>query len=340
MLDIFNSDAFGVVPLTDAINQLNYVPGRIGQMGLFRPSGISALSVAIEQKGGILKLIPPTPRGAPGTTLDKSKRSMLDVRVPHFEVNDAIMAEEVQGIRAFGSETLLETVAGKINDRNAEVTQSFAATEEFSRIGAIKGIVTYADGSTLNLFTTFGVSQIAAIDWDLDNATPEDGILRATCAGVYRTLAAELGGTPFSGIHAFCGDDFFDELIKHPEVRETYKNWAAAEELRSGYVDGNGQSFGAFSFGGITWENYRGQVDDELFVASDEVHMFPLGVPGLFRTYYAPADYMETVNTVGLRLYQKQWAMPNGKGVNLDTQTNALHLCTRPRVLIPGTLTG
>jgi hypothetical protein len=28
-------------------------------------------------------------------------------------------------------------------------------------------------------------------------------------------------------------------------------------------------------------------------------------VPGLFRTYYAPADYIETVNTIGQRLYVK-----------------------------------
>ncbi len=63
--------------------------------------------------------------------------------------------------------------------------------------------------------------------------------------------------------------------------------------------------------------------------------MFPIGVPGLFRTVYAPADYIETVNTQGQRLYGKQWEMQNGKGVNLEFQMNALQYCTRPRVLIP-----
>jgi len=32
-------------------------------------------------------------------------------------------------------------------------------------------------------------------------------------------------------------------------------------------------------------------------------------VPGLFRTVYAPADYIETVNTQGQRLYGKQYEM-------------------------------
>ncbi|MFM8745984.1 MAG: major capsid protein, partial [Aestuariivirga sp.] len=59
------------------------------------------------------------------------------------------------------------------------------------------------------------------------------------------------------------------------------------------------------------------------------------GVPGLFKTLYAPADYIETVNRPGQRLYAKQWQKPNDKGVNVEFQMNALHYCTRPRVLMP-----
>jgi hypothetical protein len=59
-------------------------------------------------------------------------------------------------------------------------------------------------------------------------------------------------------------------------------------------------------------------------------------VPNLFRTYYAPADYNETVNTIGKQFYAKQYEMPNGKGWHFDTQTNELNICTRPRVLLKG----
>ena len=90
---------------------------------------------------------------------------------------------------------------------------------------------------------------------------------------------------------------------------------------------------GAFEFGGITWMNYRG--GQNVGIDTDKCHLVPSGVPGLFRTVYAPADYIETVNTPGQRLYGKQWEMQNGKGVNLEFQMNALHYCTRPRVLIP-----
>ena len=39
-LDIFGSSAFTMVSLTDAINKMPFVPGWIGQLGLFREQGV------------------------------------------------------------------------------------------------------------------------------------------------------------------------------------------------------------------------------------------------------------------------------------------------------------
>jgi hypothetical protein len=51
-LDIFSGSAFSMVALTDAINKMPYVPGRIGQLGLFREQGVSTTSVMIEEREG------------------------------------------------------------------------------------------------------------------------------------------------------------------------------------------------------------------------------------------------------------------------------------------------
>jgi hypothetical protein len=337
MLDIFNSDPFTVFSLTEAINNTPYVPGHISKLGLFSNFSVAVLSVAIEEKDGILTLVQPSPRGGPGQTVDKSKRRMRMLAIPHFQIDDAIMADEVQGVRPFGQEDGLETVMAKVDERMQTHSQSFGATEEYHRIGAVKGIVTYADGTTLNLFDEFGVSQEAEIDFDLDNANPAGGVLRKKCAAVYRTMAANLGGIPFGGIRAECGDAFFDDLISHPEVRATYLQQQEASQLRRGYVD-DGQSgvFGTFEFGNIIWENYRGQVGATAFVDTNKCHLFPTGAPGLFKSVYGPADYIETVNTLGKRLYMKQMPMKNGKGVDIEVQTNALQYCTRPKVLMQG----
>jgi hypothetical protein len=336
ILDVFNTDAFSMVALTDAVNNMSFKPGRIGELGLFEGDGVTVRTVAVEERGDTLKLIPPRDVGSPGTTLDKEKRTLRDIRVPHFPVDDAVMAEEVQGIRDFGSETAVEQIMSKVARRNQTMLQSLEVTSEYSRIGAVKGVITYADNTTLDLFTTFGVSQEDERDWDLDNTNPTDGILRKTCTEVVRQTGGILDGVPFSGLHAFCGDNFFDALLQHAEVRATYAGWTEAQILRDSYIGPRGSSWGIFSFGGINWENYRGSVGGQSYVDTDKCHIFPTGVPGLFRSYWAPGDYVDTVNTVGKRFYAKQMVMRSEKGVELEMQMNELNICTRPRVLLQG----
>ena len=338
MLDIFKNDAFSVTRMTEAMREVDFVPSRIGQLGLFKPESIDVTSVAIEKadKNGLI-LVPASPRGGPGSTRDMAKRALRQLGVPHFQRDDAIYADEIQSVRAFGSETALETLIGKIASKAAVHSQDFALTEEYHRLNVIKtGNLLDSDGTVLyNYANEFAEALPAEINFDLANATPAEGALRKQCATVVRAMGNTLDGLPFSGVHALCGDAFFDDLLAHKEVRETYKNHEAAANLRSAYVgNGAGGSWGSFEFGGITWENYRG--GGSIGVDTNKCHIFPLGVPGLFKTVYAPADYMETVNRPGQRLYTKQWEMLNGKGVHLEFQMNALHYCTRPRVLMRG----
>lgn len=330
MLDIFRNNAFSVLALTDRINKVPFVPGRAGQVINWNESGIRSLYVAIEEQDGELKIINPSPRGAPGDTIKKPGRTMRVLRVPHYQIDDAINADEVQGVRAFGTEDELQTVQGIVDQRNTEHVQlRLDPTLEYQRVGAIKGIILNGDGTTLyNLYTEFGVSAPAVVDFDLDNATPLSGIVRTKSTQVQRVIADALGGIPFSGMYAFCGDAFYDQLIANKETRETYLNQSEARTLREA-----AGAFSTFNYGGITWENYRGSVGGTPFIPTDDAYIFPVGVPGLFKTVYAPADYMETVNTLGLPRYAKQFPMPNDKGVNSEVQTNALSYCTRPNVL-------
>jgi Phage major capsid protein E len=337
MLDIFHNNAFGTIELTDAINKVVFQPGRIGEMAIFRESSVTSVDIAIEEKNGILILVPPTPRGGPGTTLPKPTRALRVLRAPHFEINDGVMAEEVQGVRAWGTEDQVEMVMDKVAERMVTHKASLEATMEYARVGAVMGVITYADGSSLNLFTEFEVTQEPAVPFNLTAANPVGGVLRQTCTQVIRTMSKNLGGVPFSGVAAICGDNFFDALMMHPEVRATFLNTPDAGQLRLPYINFNGLIYGTFPFGGIVWENYRGYVGGTTFVPTDEAHFFPTGAPNLFITYLAPADYIETVNRPGQRMYVKQYDMPNDKGVHLDVQMNPLNICTRPKVLMKGT---
>jgi hypothetical protein len=85
------------------------------------------------------------------------------------------------------------------------------------------------------------------------------------------------------------------------------------------------------------FEEYRGKVGATSFIADHKAHVFPIGVQELFMTYFAPADYWDTVNTMGLPRYARQFPDPSGadRHRNLEIQSNPLTICTRPRVLIP-----
>lgn len=332
-LDVFNQDAFNTVSLTDAINAVLYVPGRAGAVIEWEEEGVPTTSILIEEDAGELKLVNPTPRGGPGETSTEKPRKARSLVIPHYQVDDSLLADSVQGVRAFGTTNQLETVLERVNRKLEQHARwKLDPTLEYQRVGAVKGIIVNPNGSTLyNLFTEFGVSQATEVDFDLDNANPAAGALRDKCDDVSRLISDALGGLPIGGIHAFCGTAFWKNLIAHPEVREVY---LASQSMAMALL--NPMAYKTIKIGDITFEEYRGKVGSTSFIDTDKVHVFPVGVPGLWRTIYAPADYEETVNTVGLPRYAKQWPMANGKGRHLESQMNAINYCTRPKALIRG----
>lgn len=334
MLDIFKTDAFGVIALTDAINKVPFAPGQASSAVEWAEQGVATTSIALEEISGSLALVNPTPRGGPGTTVDKEKRTLRTLTIPHYQIDDGIYADEVQGVREFGQEQSVRTVQSFLDQRMAQhAAWRMDPTIEYQRLGALKGIILNGDGSTLyNLYTEFGVAAPAEVDFNLDAAT-DTGAVRKTCAGVVRTIAESLGGLTFAGVRGLVSPEFFDALISNIEVRSTYLQQAEASQLRGGYA------YGSLNFGGIVFEEYRGSVGGSALITANKAHFFPVGVPGLYRTIYAPADYIETVNTIGLPRYAKQFPMPNDKGVRLEMQSNALSYCTRPGVLVKGKTT-
>ena len=72
-----------------------------------------------------------------------------------------------------------------------------------------------------------------------------------------------------------------------------------------------------------------------MLLSCNEVRFVPK-VPEMYLTRFAPADYIETVNTIGLPRYAKQWPRLNGKGIDMEVQMNAMSWCTRPEALLGG----
>lgn len=335
VLDVFNQDAFGFISLTDAINKMPFAPSRASTVVDWNEQGVPTLTVEFEQIENVLTLVNPSPRGGPGAERAKPKRNADTIKIPHYELNGAVNADEVQGVRMFGQGNQVQTVQAKVAEVQAVQAGDLDATLEFQRIGALSGIVLNGDLTTyVNLFTKFNVTPQTEVDFNLDS-TADDGALLTTCTAVVRGMSRALGNAPFSGVGAFCSDTFWDALLANTERRKTYQAQNAAQ-LR------DGSAFGTYSYGGITFENYRGGVGAEevtAFIPTNKCYLFPIGAARLFRTVFAPADYWETVNSIGLPRYTRLFPWENMKGASVDSQTNAMSYCTRPRALFKGKLT-
>lgn len=338
-MDIFNDDAFSLVSMTQAIEKMPTVPTFLGNLGIFGDGeGVDTNIVSIEQKGQTLSLIPTSQRGTAPPMGTTDKRSLRNFSIPRIAKGDQIYASEIQGIRAFGTESELETIITKVAQKQAKLLTETALTLEYHRLGALQGILLDSDGSVLyNYFTEFGISQPAEIDFDLDNASPASGALKDTIAAAKRTAIRALGAAYVPGVTRFlwlCGDTFYDQFTAHPEVRETYKNWEAAASLRGAV----GNVFDTFRFGEMEWHNYQGTDDNStVAIPATKCKLVVLGVPGLYRRYNGPGETMDTVNTIGRPLYsmlvrdekRNMWVQP-------EVYAYPLHICTRPEVLLRG----
>lgn len=330
-LDIFNNDAFSVLSLTDAVNAIPFAPQRISGMGLFEEQGIYTTSVAIEEQTGSLSLIPNKQRGAPATQNFHNKRKLRSLTVPHLPLEDTVLADEIQNVRAFGTENELQAVAGVVNQRLTEMARKHDTTVEWGRLGALKGVILDADGTTViyNLFTEFGVTQ-TQVDFALGTATTD--ILGQTEVVSY-AVEDVLGQASFENVYVLAGRTFFQRFVSHAKVTTAYQYFQATGQNANPLRDD--LRYKGFTFGSVTIEQYRARIGGVPFIADSEAYAFPVGVPDLYKTYYAPADFMETVNTLGLPRYAKQAPMNNlNQGQLLHTQSNPLSLCKRPGVLI------
>src|SRR5450830_863713 len=318
---IFEDDAFSVSSLTAAINEQEYMPGRISSLGLFREEGISTITVQIEKDGDTLALVPAGERGTSGLVVGGTKRQLIPFNTVHLPERFTIKADEIQGIRAFGTRTELQAVQDVVNTRLAKARRQLDATHEFQRMGALNGLILDADGSTvlLNLYDRFGVERQHLSMGLADQGTE----LRVKCGEALDMQEEALGSVTSTSSRAFCGKNFWNKLMVHKTVKETYLNSQQAAALR-------GDARESFEFGGIIWERYRGKVAGVSFVHDDKALLVPEGVPDLYISVFAPADYMETVNTQGIPYYSMIEPLPFNKGMAGEAQSNPLHLCTRP----------
>lgn len=344
MLDIFNLDAFSITTLTAAINRIDHIPSRVGELCFTGVGeGVATLNVALEYIDRKLDLIPVTDRQAPAPQEKRDLSNLKSVTIPQIKLEQTLPVSMLQNLRQFGKQDVMSGPQAMIDQQLVKIAGRHDLTLEHHRLGAAQGMVLDSSGALLlNLFDFFGVNIPTPIDFTdvLSHTASEvanDVPLRATCQHVTRFMKRNIK-SPWPGnakVWALCGDDFFDALVSSVSVARTFEHWEKAEKML-----GENYAFGVFYYAGIFWENYRGSDDNsQVAIAPKTARFLPVDVPGLYAEYYAPADFMETVNTLGLPRYAK--IAPDFKFNRqfwLHTQQNPLPICTRPQILMSGTI--
>ncbi len=340
-MDVFKSDAFSMMQLTQAIENIDYKPQFLGSLGLFDSEPSRTRVIAIESRDQGQNLIPISPVGGPIDQMGALKRKVRNFNTYRIAKGSTIFAEELQGIRGFGSETELEAVQAEVGMRMARLKNDVELTWEHMRLGAIQGKFIDADDSTVvDYFSEFGVSAPGEIPFDFGGLA-EGEIRELIERNIVRPMVRAAKGAFVQGsrIIGLVGDLFWDELMKSPEVRNTYLNYAAASALRGA----TGVFGSTFPFAGVDWINYRG-TDDQSTVAipADKARFFPAAAPGVFKVAWGPGEFMDTVNQPGRDLIAMTLPDPSGRNAfaTVEVYSYPLYICTKPGVLFSAKVSG
>lgn len=331
---------------TDLTEQVNRIPnsyGLIRAMGLFSEEGVISTIVEIRLENGVLRVLPAKERGAPGTPGQRETGNTIFMEVPHFPDLDLITPQDIQNMLiVMGRSKRPTTLDDEMTRRLANIRNNHDITLEYLRMSALKGLLKDGNGQTLyNLYEVFDRTPK-----EVDFVLGTDGTnIIAKCDEVFQHIATNLLGETMSGVEVLVDNSFFNRLIQHPKVE---KYWTTNQQGIQAIAQIERQNLGGqfgriFDFQNLRFREYYGSapvrdannaVVNERFIATNEGHAFPTGTRDTFKTWFAPANDLRHVNTVGQQVYISPEILKHGEGIELKSESDPLAVCKRPEVLV------
>lgn len=326
ILDIFNNDAFRVTNLTDAIIDKPRVPTLLGSLGIFREKGMFGTTAVIERKGAQINLVPTAERGGVRQPGQAGKRIMIPLRAVHLPQVRTVMADEVLAVRRFGTEADLESVQTLVGERQQSMKDDIDLTLEHMRVGALKGLVLDADGSTLyDVYDIMGQSQ-EVIPFNIATANSGANLLLKT-ETLKRTIRDAMGGYAVGKIRVICSVDWFDKFVNHDDMKARWDKWQDGAFGRDYPNETN------FEFNGVVFTVYSGGTSAGDFIPAGEAYAYPENID-VFHMWFAPGDYMSVVGSLGVPYYSSLKRLDHDKGVEIESQSNPLPWVKYPEAVV------
>ncbi|MBV2127926.1 major capsid protein [Arsukibacterium indicum] len=317
---------FQVSSLTAAINEAQSAPTLLASLQLFAESGINTTTFQLEYDGEVLSLVMPGERGESVQGQRKAKRKKITLSTVHLPVPLNIKADEITNTRAFGTQSEVESIQMVVNKHLLHARNRLVATRELMRAGAITGKVLDGNGDELvNLDAVFGITNTPV------EYTPATKNAKALLTAAKTLARKKLGQATVQRWMLMCGPAFFDAYSQADDVTKGLQNKNGnSNDLVNDMTDG-------LSFHNVTAFAYDASVigangTEVPFIPTDMAYLIPMA-PGLLMGHNAPADYVETVGTLGLPFYAKTELADLGKGIRGEAQSNPFYFCTRPEAI-------
>lgn len=331
--DVFEQNAWGTVEFQeDVVERVDHKPQLLGDLKIFEPVYSRSSAIAIADKDRELTLIPTSELGAPPQELVPKGSKVRMFNAARLAKGSTIYAIEMAGVTNLPFEQQTKEVAEEASDRTGAILDDMELTWEHMRLGAIQGKVMDADGTTvlMDWYSEWGITESAEINFALGTASTD---VRKKCRDVKRAMQRKAKGvwTPSTRVGSLCGDDFFDKLVNHANIKETKLGTEKAPLLE------NIEGFSSIEIEGITFINYQGTDDGStLAIGTNSAKFFPIGARGAFKAGYAPAnEFKPFLNQKAREYYGLVLADPSGREAwdRVELYSYPLFICTRPEML-------
>lgn len=336
-------DNFAVQDFTQELAMVANIRTPLSDLNLFRSESISTTSVTFEQTFGTLGLISDVYRGGQVLANSDETRKLHTYAVPYFKVVDRLTAQDIQGVRAYGSADQAETQAAALERKMTRMKRSALMTAEYAKFYAITQGKIYSPSGAVahsSFYTDFGVTR-KEIDFNLEVSTTD--VLAKAEEAIAHIQDNALSGDVYTGVVALCSPEFFAALISHPKVVSSYTYYSSTQEPLRNRLGGDTSLRRTFDWAGVRWIEVRDGVHNGTtttrFIGTDEAYFLPLGTEDTFVSYFAPSNKLDLANTLGEEMYLFQRKNPNGESLDLELEFSQVHLLRRPQVVVKATRT-
>lgn len=327
---------------TDLTQPLMIVPNIWGlgqQLGIFTKDTTNQETITLEEITSGFGLVGDVHRGSRHQVSIDTNRRMHAFALPHFTLDDAITPRDVQGKRAFGVD-MLETVAAVRARKLETIRRSWSATTEKSIWHTITTGTAYAPNQTVvyDWYTQFGQVR-KVVDFELNTSTTD---LIAKTEEVFAHVQDNAHDGSIRGdIYAIASPEFFSKLIAHPTMKALWLAYQQSPQLLRNRLTASGYDdrYREFTIGNITYIEYRGVGPDGVrYIPAGDAYFIPSDTGDAFTTYFGPADHFDFVNTEGQELYAFEYGDNRGQMIEIQTESNFIHVLRRPQLIVRGTV--